>query len=136
MSFEQAIRLLPQWVQYWAYCQLIGAFILPFALLIWRESRLAGAVSIIASVAAGFSTNALYNAMGYTRLIGLGHIIFWTPLLVYLVLQLRRGEFRSWPKWITIVIAAVLFISLAFDYADCGRYLLGERTAIAMPPAK
>ena len=133
MTFEQAVGTLPLWVQYWAYFQLFGAFLLPFALFIWRETRLAGLIALGCGVGAGISTNALYNAMGYTKLIGLGHILFWTPLAIYLAWRLRQGTIRSWPKWIMLTILATLVVSLAFDYADSVRYLLGERTPIAMP---
>lgn len=135
MTFEQAVQQLPVWVQYWVWCQLLGAFLLPFALLIWRESRLPAVFCLLAGLGAGLATNALYNAMGYTKLIGLGHILFWTPLAIYLVWVLRRRTLRPWPKWITVAIVATILVSLAFDYADMVRYLLGERAPLALPPA-
>ena len=133
MTFERAVGTLPLWVQYWVYVQFFGAFLLPLVLLIWRESRIAGLIALGCGVGAGLATNALYNAMGYTKLIGLGHILFWTPLAIYLVWRLRQGEMRPWPKWIMLAVLATLVVSLAFDYADCARYLLGERTPLVVP---
>lgn len=68
----------------------------------------------------------LYDQFGFVRLLGLAHIIVWTPLLVYL-LQ-RRAHFAL-PSitgiyfWLLIVTNAV---SLGFDYVDLARYFLGD----------
>lgn len=133
MTFDQAITLQPQWVQLWLKWLLFGAFILPLALLIWRQSRWAAVFSIVAGIAAGFLTSWLFNTYGYVKLLGLGHIPFWTPLAIYLLLQIRRADMPQWPRRIMMVVLATLVVSLAFDYADVARYLLGERTPSAMP---
>jgi len=133
MTFEQAVALQPQWVQYWLYWLMFGAFVLPLTLLIWRQSRMVAVFSIAAGVAAGFLTNWLFNSYGYVKLLGLGHIPFWTPLAIYLLYQLRRPDMPLWPRRIIMVVLATIVISLAFDYVDVARYLLGERTPVAMP---
>jgi hypothetical protein len=71
---------------------------------------------------------ALYSQIGYSRLLGLAHVIFWTPVLVYLVrrhAQWRVGQTLS-GKWIVLSVM-VLTVSLAFDYTDVIRWILGER---------
>ena len=134
MTFDQAVALQPLWVQYWLKWLLFGAFILPLALLIWRQSRLTAVAAIVAGVASGFATNWLFNNLGYVKLLGLGHIPFWTPLAIYLFYQIRRADMPQWPRRIIMVVLATLTISLAFDYVDVARYLLGER-AVATAPA-
>jgi hypothetical protein len=68
----------------------------------------------------------LYDQFGFVRLLGLAHIIVWTPLLVYLLG--RRAHFAL-PSitgiyfWLLIVTNAV---SLGFDYVDLARYFLGD----------
>ncbi len=118
MTFDQAVALQPLWVQYWLKWLLFGAFILPLALLIWRQSRLAAVAAIVAGVASGFATNWLFNNLGYVKLLGLGHIPFWTPLAIYLFYQMRRADMPRWPRRIMMVVLATITISLAFDYAD------------------
>lgn len=133
MTFDQAVALQPAWVGYWLNWLLFGAFVLPAALLIWRQSRIAGIATIIASVAGGFAVNWLFGRMGYVKLLGLPHIILWTPLAYYLFIQMRRADMPAWPKRIIAVVLATILISLAFDYADVLRYALGERTPLAKP---
>jgi hypothetical protein len=38
-----------------------------------------------------------------------------------------------WPRRIIAVVLATIAVSLAFDYVDALRYLLGERTPLARP---
>ncbi|MFN0190502.1 MAG: hypothetical protein ACKVP5_00790 [Aestuariivirga sp.] len=133
MTFEESIALLPQWVQLWLYWLLFGGFVLPLALLYWRQTRLAAVVVIAAGIAAGFTVNWIYAKLGYVKLLGLGHIPFWTPAAIFLFYLLRRGDLPIWAYRIMAVVFATLAISLAFDYADVLRYALGERTPLAMP---
>lgn len=130
MTFEDAITLQPQWVRYWLSWLLIAVLILPLFLLRWRKSMLAGIATVLATGASGFAQNWLYDQMGYVKLLGLAHILFWTPLAFYLVSQLRRQDMPVWPRRIIVVILVSILISLAFDYTDALRYILGERTPV------
>jgi hypothetical protein len=71
--------------------------------------------------------NWVYNKFGYVKLLGLPHIIFWTPLVYYLLKTLKRGDVPVWPTRIISVILAVFVVSLVFDYVDVIRYLFGNR---------
>ena len=128
MTLSQAIAQQPAWVGYWLNWLLFGAFILPFALLIWRQSRLAAIATIVASFAGAIGVRWLYGQLGYVKLLGLSHIVFWTPLAYFLFVQLRRDDMPKWPKRFIAVVLISILISLAFDYADLIRYALGERT--------
>ena len=73
----------------------------------------------------------LYETFGYVRLLGLSHVVVWTPLLIYL--WLRR---KNWmppqnltDKWI-VLLFTVNLLSLVIDYIDVARWLLGERGVI------
>jgi hypothetical protein len=133
MSLTEAIAQQPTWVQMWLNVLLLGAFILPLALLIWRETRLAGVATIAASVIAGFAVDWLYGQMGYVKLLGLPHIILWVPLVIYLWSLQGKDHVRPWPRRIIWAIVAILCISLAFDITDSVRWLLGERTPTFLP---
>jgi integral membrane sensor domain MASE1 len=71
--------------------------------------------------------------MGYVKLLGLPHIFVWTPLAIYFVTLLRRPDVPVWPRRVIVVALGTILISLAFDYTDVARYLLGERTPLARP---
>ncbi len=72
----------------------------------------------------------LVSQLGYVRLLGLPHIVVWTPLVVFLLRQSRRAEMPAMARHILYVIVAAMIISLAFDYVDVARYLMGERTPV------
>lgn len=127
MTLEEAIATQPLWVQIWVNILFLGAFVLPLALLIWRPSRIAGLVTVAASVLAAGGVYWIYGQLGYVRLLGLPHVILWTPLVVWLWRQQARADMPAWPQRIIQLVCAVIAVSLAFDYVDLARYLLGER---------
>ena len=129
MTLSEAIAAQPRWLTYWVNWMAFATIALPLALLIWRPSRLAGVATVVVSIAAGFGVNAMYAQMGYVRLLGLPHIILYTPLVIWLFAQARRPDMPAWPRRILWVVIATIAISLAFDYTDSLRYLLGETAA-------
>jgi hypothetical protein len=71
--------------------------------------------------------NMLFYYFGYTRILGLSHIIFWTPVLVYLWRRRKDIQIKT-PFGIYIRVLFISnFISLVIDYSDTIRYLLGDR---------
>ena len=133
MTLEQAIAQQPAWIGYWLNWLLFSAFILPLVLLIWRQTRIAAIVTVATGIAGAFSIGWLYDKLGYVKLLGLPHIVFWTPLAVYLVMLMRRADMPVWPRRILAVVLASILVSLVFDYVDVLRYLLGERQASIRP---
>ncbi|KIC09607.1 transmembrane protein [Leisingera sp. ANG-M1] len=127
MTLEEAIATQPQWGQIWLNVLFVGGFILPLALLIWKPSRIAGAVTVAVSLAAAGGVYWIYGQLGYVRLLGLPHVLLWTPLVIWLWRQRKRPDMPAWPRRILLAVCAVLAVSLAFDYTDTARYLLGER---------
>ncbi len=133
MTFQDAVAHQPLWVRLWLDWLLFVVIALPFALLVWKQSRIVVLAALIADIPAGLGTAWIYQHMGYVKLLGLAHVFFWTPLAVYLYMQLKRTDLPQWPRWIIMVVLATLVISLAFDYTDALRYILGERTATFSP---
>ncbi|MDH3253365.1 MAG: hypothetical protein OEM62_00065 [Acidobacteriota bacterium] len=70
---------------------------------------------------------ALFELNGFNRLLSLSHVVSWTPLVIYL--HRRRdslsGE-RLFDGWVRTLFVTNL-ISLAIDYVEIVRYLLGDR---------
>ncbi|KCZ87347.1 hypothetical protein [Hyphomonas johnsonii] len=123
-AFDAEVATQPQWIQVWLKI-LVGVLALsvPFSFVrIEARWTLLGLVLGVAGVM------SLYSQFGYSRVLGFGHIIPWTPLVAYLLL--RRAHWRvreTWAgKWIVTAVS-VLLISLAFDYVDVIRWLAGDR---------
>ena len=129
-AFDADIQQLPQWVQYWV--NFLGAVIVmsTLAFLVKKETRLLGLAMIVSMILVIPSMIWLHGQMGMVRLLGLVHVVFWTPLVIYMWKVLRTAELgRLYTAivWITLI---TLCISLAFDFADVARWLLGERGSI------
>lgn len=123
-AFEADIARGPLWVQYWLnYMGLVLMLAFPFA-FVRAEARWAVLVVLLTLP----SMVALHHAMGYVRLLGVVHVVIWTPFVIYL--WRRRNEWRVKEtisgKWI-LVLFLTMIVSLAFDYADVARWLIGER---------
>lgn len=127
MSLNEAMAEFgPSWLRVWLPLLMLGGFIAPLVLLIWSQSRLVGAISFVASLLAAVSIDYMYKQMGYVKLLGLPHIIFWTPLIVYLIMQRRRLTLPAWPMRILTFMIVTIGISLVFDYVDAARYFFGN----------
>jgi hypothetical protein len=130
MTLEEAMALQPQWVVIWVYVLVAGAFVAPVVLLIWKASRKAGIITLIASLLTGFGVQMMFDAMGYVKLLGLPHLILWVPIVVFLMAQQARGDMTNWPRRIIWFIIAIICISLVFDFIDVARWILGERAPL------
>jgi len=131
MTLNELIALQPAWVGIWLNILLFGAFALPLALIFWSQSRMAGIVTVVASLAGGVGVQWMFSQMGYVKLLGLPHIIVWLPLVFYLLRQIKQPDMPQWPVRIMWFILITICISLAFDIVDVVRYVLGERTAFS-----
>jgi hypothetical protein len=133
MTFEEALAQQPQWVQIWVNLMaaiLVGSFI---TLLFSRATRRDGLVILLVDIPNVLLLQWMYAQLGYVRLLGLPHIIFWTPLAVYLVLRLRDPAIVAPFRQVIWLLLAMMLISLTFDYTDVARYLLGERAPLTGP---
>ena len=113
----------PLWLQAWiAWMGLVNFT----AVLFLRRVEARWALAAFAG--AGIFMSILVELNGFNRLLGLGHVVFWTPLVVYLARRRwhleRDGTFS---RWVTVLLATNT-LSLVVDYVDVIRYLLGDRT--------
>ena len=70
--------------------------------------------------------NYLYETYGFVRLLGLSHVLVWTPVLIYLGLKWRSFRLRTlFGAWVAVLIVTN-GISLGFDYVDVVRYFAGD----------
>ena len=91
MSFFDAAMLQPMWVKIWLLWLMPVLVLAPLILLVSRSTRRAGLFTIIAHIPVFIIVPEMYDHMGYVRLLGLPHLIFWIPLVIYLILRVCLG---------------------------------------------
>ena len=126
-QFAADLAAQPQWLQIWG--NILGPVtLLTIILFLFRRNLVPVAVLTLFVLP---STALLYHYFGYSRILGLSHIVFWTPTVVYLLKIRRTWRVReTWlGKWIVVALAVIL-ISLVFDYVDLVRWLLGDRRTL------
>ena len=133
MTLEEAMADQAAWLNIWLPILMLGSMILPVVLLIGKPSRIAGIVAIIAGLLSFFAISWMYEQLGYVKLLGLPHVLFYTPVVIYFISRLRSGQLPKYAAWIMFASLVIILISLAFDYTDVARYFLGERTPTAVP---
>ena len=114
----------PAWVRLW-----VGWMILVNSLSVvfipWKkEAR----VVLVVWAFTAISMTVLSEMNGYNRLLGLTHVVWWSPLLYYIYRRRHEIEPMSlYARWL-----ATLFVtnacSLVLDYIDLVRYVLGDRS--------
>lgn len=130
MDLIRDVLMLSPVIIVWSGWMFGLSVIAPIVLLLfpgeWRDR-----IVVAAASAAVIVLTPLWHAqVGYVRLVGLPHILIWTPLAVYL--YRRRLHFAApWPvRWTVAALMATIVVSLGFDYVDILRYLLGERAPL------
>lgn len=112
----------PAWLQAWivwlGLVNTAAVFFLRHVQARWALAAFGGAAMMMST---------LLELNGFNRLLGLAHVVFWTPLVVYLVRQRPHlGPDARFRAWVTTLLATNI-TSLAVDYCDVARYLLGDR---------
>jgi len=129
-SLTEAIMTHSVWVKAWlGFLAVVFAASLPFVAVKtptdWRPQW--EAITIPLSMVLGVVvTEWLYSIYGFSRILGLGHLIAWTPFYVWIVVRRRRLEPKSWfAKYLLVYVVAAV-VCLAIDAVDVARYLMGE----------
>lgn len=124
-SFAAEIEAGPQWIYWWVnFMGFVFMLAIPFAFF-----RVEARWTVLVMLLTVPSMLWLYSQVGYVRLLGIVHVVWWTPLLIYL--WLRRDKWRVREtiagRWIALLFATIV-VSLLFDYTDVIRYLAGDRS--------
>lgn len=121
-------RGLPGWVKLWL-AALNAVFLAAIAFV---PSDLARVV-LVAYVASGplLAGFAVLEG-GLTRAMGLGHLLPWTPMLVWLLDALGRGLLSPAQAVYALCLATAVIVCLGFDLADLVRWWRGERAPIGI----
>lgn len=125
-GFMADMKAGPAWVYYWVlFMGFMFMLSIPFSL----KNKQARVILLATLVFAPMVMMAVYAKFGYERILGLGHILAWTPALYYLYKTRSdwRGNTGIVSKWLTVTLV-VMCISLVFDVSDVVRYALGARS--------
>ena len=122
IKFNKGILKMPfQW-QLWLLLLVGINLIVPLFFLDRLEARMVLGAFLLSIVL----MTALTGLVGFTRLVGLGHV-FWIPLVVFLWTRLEQipaeGVFGLWIR----TLMALSFLSLVIDTVDVTRYIAGDR---------
>lgn len=130
MSFDEAIATQPTWVQLWVNAMGIVILGTMIALLFSKATRRDSLLILGTSLVIFFLMDWLYREIGFVRLLGIVHVVIWTPLAIYFWRRLNDPEIVAPFRQVIWLFLATIVVSLLFDYADVVRYLLGERESM------
>ena len=130
ITFHDAMFSATGWILVWFYWLGLAMVVTPVALAFSKATRRDALIVLLTNIVVVASMGWLYDQIGYVRLLGIVHVILWTPLLVYLVGRAKNNEITLPFRLVIWIFVASLAVSLAFDYVDVARYLLGERASM------
>ena len=116
------VATLPVWVVYWMYWML---GILAVGSLVFSLFRVEARWLLLSFVLTLISTMALGMAIGWNKLWGVTHLVFWTPVVIYYIRRWPFVEKKSvFGVWFVLALATMI-VSLVFDAKDLVEYLMG-----------
>lgn len=129
-TLGEAILTEPLWLQAWIV--ILSSAVLGSVLFLirrdhagWHLRRECFAI-LVSAVAAALIMDWLYAEYGYVRLLGLGHLIAWTPAYVFVWLRRRRIGYHTWFGRYIHFYLIIAGLSLCIDAIDVLRYVLGD----------
>lgn len=118
------------WWLNWLGLVLVAA---PLLMLALRGSRREGAVALGVIALTWVIVEAMHGRFGYVRLLGLPHLILWTPLIWWLAR--RRGGMKPLARAAATVFIVTVALCLVIDATDTARWIAGDR-APTLPPGQ
>ena len=123
----------PVWVRLWTVWMVVVIVAAPVVMRKYGAARRDYLLVAVSTATLIVAVPLWHSHVGYVRLVGLPHIPVWTPLAVYLAARRRHLSSPRQLRWAVNVFLATIVASLAFDYVDAARYLLGERAPVNVP---
>jgi len=130
MSFHDAMFSFTGWIRIWFYVLGVAMVATPIILAFSKATRRDALIVLVTNIIVVTSMGWLYRQIGYVRLLGIVHVIFWTPLVIYLWRRAMDSEVTLFFRLVIWFFVASLLVSLAFDYIDVVRYLLGDHASL------
>jgi hypothetical protein len=129
-DLNAAIATEPVWLQAWLGVLVVTNLAALLFVLGRHQGRWvvrAEPIAILAAfAAAGVFMGWLYEQVGYVRLLGLAHLLFWGPVWAWILARRSAiGTSGSFGKYVHLYLL-VAGASLLIDAIDVIRYLLGD----------
>ncbi len=122
IKFNKGMLKMPMPWQVWLMLLVLANGIMPLFFLRHLEAQVVLG-TMLASVTLMTSLTARF---GFTRILGLGHIL-WVPMLAFLLARLgQTPPSDAYGIWIRALIV-LNSVSLVIDAADVIRYIAGDR---------
>ncbi|MFN4354746.1 hypothetical protein [Parvibaculum sp.] len=116
------IAALPAWVQYWMYWMLA---VLGLGSLVFSFFRSEARWLLLGFVLSGVAAMGLGMTIGWNKLWGVTHLVFWTPVALLFIRRWSRIDKRSvYGVWFVLALATMI-VSLVFDAKDAVEYVMG-----------
>ena len=132
IDFHRGVIKMPVLWQLWLALLVAGNLVVPLLFI----DRLESQVVLAAMMGGFFLMVALTGFTGFTRLLGLGHLVFWAPAVIYLLGRLgevpANDLFGIWLRALLVINIA----SLIIDAVDVIRYMGGDRLDSLSGPIK
>jgi len=129
-TLNDAIATEPTWLQAWVMA-LVVVNLAAVLFVAHREGNRwrvrAEPVAILVSfIGAGLFMGWLYEQVGYVRLLGLAHLLFWGPAWLWILSRRTAiGTGTRFGQYVHVYLA-VAGASLVIDVIDVVRHLLGD----------
>lgn len=129
-TLGDAIATEPLWLQAWV-TMLVAVHLAAIFFVVTRRDggwrvRYQPMAILVSFLFAGMFMSWLYQQVGYVRLLGLAHLVFWTPVYIW-VWRTRRAEgVESLYGKYLVAYLVIAGISLVIDAIDVIRYLLRD----------
>ena len=121
MVLMEKIMEEPMWLQAWVFWMMI----VNTASILFVK-HMAARVTLGCWLGNIVFMSILLEYTGYTRLLGLSHVVFWTPLIAYLIWTWANIKDNGlYTRWVQVLIATNT-ISLVIDYIDVIRWAIGD----------
>ena len=129
-AFDADVQKLPQWVQIWMDIIGFSLMISIVTLLIGKATRMLGLYVLGTIVATIVIMVFMHAQMGMVRLLGIVHVVLWTPMVFVLWRRLSTDPPKRIYAMAIILLMVISSAALLFDYYDVARWILGERAPI------
>lgn len=129
-TLGDAVATEPVWLQAWVMLLVVVHLAAILFVVVRRDGGWRvryQPIAILASfLLAGAFMGWLYGQVGYVRLLGLAHLVFWTPVYVWVWRSRPADGIASLYGKYLMAYLVIAGISLLIDAIDVIRYLLGD----------
>lgn len=129
-TLTDAMATEPLWLKAWLLT-LVSTHMIALLFIVGRSAgrwiiRYEAIAIFVSFFAAGALMNVLFEQFGYTRILGLAHLVFWTPAYAWVALRRKSiGTASVFGKYLVFYLV-IAGICLAIDAVDVARFVIGD----------